>query len=134
MARRIQLVRTPQQVYSPYTSLSLSFTVDAQNAYLMPNEVFKMVRHPLDPNNPNTTTDTLVGICNPDDLVTLPVDNPSIPGGFFRVAHILLIYTSATLAETGWSEIQSTVTALVNSLNAQDVGGVPETVWIGTPP
>lgn len=132
--RKIQLVRTPQEVTNPYVSLGFRFTVQAQNGNLMPNQIFKVVNRPIDPANPSVVTVAFLGVCTPGDLINLLATTPAEFTDIYRVALIDVTYDSETAAEDAWTAIKTNTTSLVAALNATDVLASPETVQIGPLP
>lgn len=136
--RRIQLIRTPQEVFNPYTSLAFRFTVLATNGYLIDNNIFKMVNRPLDPASVDLTVTVpkFIGVCTPGDMANLPINNPPLddPTAPYRLGLIDVTFVNEVSADNAWAEIQEEATNLVNALNAQDDLVNPVSIWIGPPP
>lgn len=134
--RRVELVRTPQAVSNPYTSLGFRFTVVAQNAYLMDNEIFVKINRPIDPTAPDVLEAVYLGVCTPGEMANLFINGPpdEDPTARYRVSSIDQTYDSEVEAEAAWTAIQAGAQALKDALDATDELGDPESVWIGTPP
>lgn len=132
--RRVQLVRTPQLIYSPYQSLALRFTVDAINGNLIDNNLFKLYRRPVDPADPTVTHDDYVAVCSPGELTTLQIGSPASGTNYFRDDHLDLTFDTEVEADAAWDGIQAGAVALVAALDASDTLGTAETVWIGPAP
>lgn len=133
--RRVLLTFTPQGQVPLGTSTGFRFTVDASDANLMPNEIFRMLRRPINPNDQDTEVDLFQGVCLPGELVTLPIDDPTEDSNrLLRVDHIDLTLVTEVLALEAWNAIQADANILKDNLDAEDVLDVPQEVWIGTPP
>ena len=100
----------------------------------MPNEIFRMLRKPNDPENPGVTIDIFLGVCSPVELQTLPINGPFSIGEHFRVAHLDLTFTTFTLATAAWEAIIVGTEELKDELDAFDTAGTPQQVWVGVPP
>lgn len=130
-SRRVRLTYTPQGLNS---SSGFRFTVVADMANDMPAEMFTLYRRPVDPNNPDTTTDDFLNVASPAELTSLPINAPTSVPGSFRSASLDVTYETQSLAEQAWSDIQAAVTTLKDNLDAQDTLGASTAVWIGTAP
>ena len=134
--RRILLTRSAQQAYSASTQ-GFRFTVTASDANLMPNEVFRFLRRPINPAIPaGEILDTFAGVCTPTELITLPVNNPypDAQVAYYRSLSVDVRYESQQQGDFAWNQIIAAVTALKDAMDLQDVLAPPTSLWIGTPP
>lgn len=130
MARQITLVRLATEIVNPGDVQGYRYTVTAQDAVDMPNEIFRMFTRPLNPLT-MTTMSEFDGICSPADLDELPVDAPITPDIRFRVSFITLIFANPTEGEEQWASIKAETAALVQSLDDLDLLLIQETVTLG---
>lgn len=130
MARQITIVRSATEVLNVGDIQGYRYTVTAQNAVDMPNEIFRMFNRPLDPTI-GTVVSEFNGICSPGDLVDLPINAPIPPEIRFRVAFIDLTFRDPSEGEAQWDSIKFETRELVRSLDDLDNLLIQETVTYG---
>lgn len=130
MSRQITLVRSASEIVNPGDIQGYRYTVQAQDAVDMPNEIFRMFDRPLDPTI-GTVVSEFNGICSPGDLVAFPINAPIPPEIRFRVAFIDLTFRSPIEGEEQWASIKFETEELVRSLDDLDNLLVQETVTYG---
>lgn len=131
MARQITLVRSATRIVNPGDIQGYRYTVTAENAVDMPNEIFRMFNRPLDPTI-GTVVSEFNGVCSPGDLRDLPINAPIPPGILFRVSFIDLTFRSPDEGEEQWEAIKFETKELVRSLDALDLLLIQETVTYGS--
>lgn len=129
--RTIRLRRLDQTLYLPGTDVGYKIVVIADQAVNMPNEIFRMLRHPVNPNT-GEADDTLDGVCSPADLEEYSADAPTEGQDpqWFRVSQVELIFREPCAANDAWTTILQEVRALKSCLDTMDDLRVTETVWI----
>lgn len=133
--RRVKLTRSVQLQFVEGSTLGYKFTIVTSDANLMPNEIFKLRRHPVDPQDPESDPiNDFQGICSPTELNDLPVDNPDPPDDLYRSATVELTYYTQQLGDDAWEGIKSDVDLLKSSLDISDTLDVEEEYWVGEPP
>lgn len=135
--RRVQLTRLDPEVinFNNYGVYRMRIEVtEVQGPDLDTNLfVYKHVGpSPYSDNN----FDTFEAVCGPAQLSDYPPGAANADQGwpFYRLDYVELDFQSAAQADSVWTEIKSSVTALVNALNKLDRLKQTETVWIPGPP
>jgi hypothetical protein len=133
MTISITLDRMAQQPHNVGQYLGYQVEVDAVNPVGMPSEIFRFIQRPLDPGETNpaaagTPLAIFQGVCTPNDLLTLPINNPSPPNDLYRSSQLILNYTNIEFGLNDWISIQSDVENLVQSLAAGLVLSSEQTV------
>jgi hypothetical protein len=101
----------------------------------MPNEIFRYVRI-----NPNSSypdgLDKYLGICNPAELQTLPIDDPdeTLTTLWFRKDSIDLTLDSEEQATSAVESVVNGVRQLKIAMDYTDNQTQTSEYWIGTPP
>lgn len=130
MARQITIVRSATEVFNVGDIQGYRYTVQAQDAVDMPNEIFRMFNRPLDPTI-GTVVSEFNGICSPGDLATLPINAPIPPEIRFRVSFIDLTFRSPIEGEDQWESIKFETRELVRSLDDLDNLLIQESITYG---
>lgn len=128
--RKVDLTRRAQTRFVSNAVDGFRFTVAAENAVLMPAEVFRYLRRPYNPVT-GVEADEFDGVCSLPDLEEMPAGAPTGSPPFFRLAEIDLVFRSMSEADEAWAVIQADVAVLVRTMDLADDLGVAETVEIG---
>lgn len=130
--RTVVLNRAAQQTGTSYGRIGYRFTVEAVGTNI-DSRIFRYLRRPIDPAVPGGTTDDFFdGICRPEELVSLPANNPTSDGvPMFRLATLDLMFASEEEATASWAAIRNAVTTLLYALKASDTLSVSES-WTVT--
>jgi hypothetical protein len=127
--RKVDLTRRAQTRFVANAVDGFRFTVAAENAVLMPAEIFRYIRRPYNPAT-GAEADEFDGVCSVPDLEELPVGAPTGSPQFFRLAELDLVFRSMTEADEAWDVIRADVGTLVRTLNLADELGAAETTEI----
>jgi hypothetical protein len=128
--RGIRLRKSAQTQFVINHVSGFRFTVEAYEAYDMPNEIFLYLRGLLDPTT-GEEADVFSNVCSSPDLEEYPAGAPTGVPQFFRLASVDLVFRSVHEADEAWDLIQREVAVLVETLNKSDVLAVAADVEIG---
>jgi hypothetical protein len=135
MARAITLTRQAQSSGTSWGRLGFRFTVTASGGVNVENEIFRFLRRPVDPSDPDSTQeDVFSGICRPEEMSALPINAPQTDAdpAWLRLATLDLVFASETDAEATWTTIQADVRTLLLALDKMDVLSVESVVTVAT--
>ena len=125
----ITVVRAAQQPVTNGAITTYSFQLTAEDPVNMPAEIFRIRQSPLDNTvSPPTQNNYFDGVCTPYDLANLPINEPTPPNDTYRLAQVTITYTNEYDGEQGWINIQANIQLLINSLIAQSLLQVEESV------
>lgn len=133
MAYSIDLVRATQQTGTSYGLLGFRMVVTATNGENIDNEIFRYIRLPVDPANSGAgVRDEFEGLCTPEELASLPLNNPDPEADppKMRLDVLDVICRSEAEAMEMWIALQADVRELLNALKAMSILGPAETVSV----
>lgn len=123
MARSITLTRNSQMTGTVYDLTGFRFTVTASAASGLNAAIFRYLRKPIDPANVGAgQVDEFNGLCTPEEMASLPLNNPianSDPAWCRKTTLDLVFATTAEAAET-WDMIKADVLTLLKTLDRMD--------------
>lgn len=128
----IVLVRSGMSIYVSGRTQGYRMTIQAQDAVVLPNEVFVYQRKPSykDPGY----EDVFTNIASPSDLEEYPITTPVGNVPFFRLAAVDLVFRNVSLADDAWKGIQNDMKQLIETLKFFDSLVVQEVEAFGTAP
>jgi hypothetical protein len=132
--RRLKLQPFYQHYFVANRTDGYRLRLVAEEACQMPKEVFRFLRRPADAQG--NVYDEFTGVCSSADLEEFPVDEPGPADdpAVFRSAEVDLVFESQHRAEEAMTIILAELTALKETLDAQDVLDAQPAVWIGDAP
>lgn len=131
--RSLTLTRTAQSTTNVQNRSFFRFTVTVSANTNIDKEVFRFLRRPKDPlNEAGTQEDVFSGICTPEEIVSLPLNNPSSESfpPWCRKNSVDLIFSSEADADAAWELIQQDVESLLDAFKKMDTLSSSQTVVI----
>lgn len=135
MARSITLTRNAQTSGTVYDLTGFRFVVTASAGTGINNAIFRYLRKPIDPANFSAgQVDEFNGLCTPEEMASLPLNNPEVDAdpAWCRKATLDLIFATTEEASETWATIKADVLTLLKTLDRMDNLNSQEVAVIST--
>lgn len=135
MSRSITLTRAAQTSGTVYDLVGFRFTVTASAGTGINSAVFRYLRRPIDPANYDAgQVDEFNGLCTPEEMASLPLNNPvsgSDPA-WCRKTSLDLVFATQAEAEETWLRLKQDALELLRALDRMDVLSQQEVAVLST--